>query len=164
MAREYEFKKIESLKEIRNSLEGIAESQKTSLEIEEKTLELQRKIFWIPFTTLLIVGLPVLFKFLSLIRRWFMKIFFVILILLFSIHSVYAGWVRGYWRRNKSGGYTWVRPHYRSNPDGYKWNNYGPSRSQWDYYNPWGRDYDNDGIPNYLDYDDDNDGIWDDWE
>jgi len=37
--------------------------------------------------------------------------------------------VRGYFRRNG----TYVMPHYRSNPDRYKWNNW----SSWGNYNPY---------------------------
>jgi len=72
----------------------------------------------------------------------------------------YAGWVRGYYRRDG----TYVRGHYRSNPDGIKWNNYGRSRSTSDLYNPYGRDSDRDGLPNYMDMDDNNNGIFDDFE
>lgn len=66
--------------------------------------------------------------------------------------------VRGYYRKDG----TYVRPHIRSSPDRYKWNNYGPSRSDSELMNPRSRDYDRDGTPNYLDRDDDNDGISDD--
>lgn len=49
--------------------------------------------------------------------------------------------VRGYWRNNG----TYVQPHYRSDPDGYRWNNWSSRgnsnpytgrrghRSWWDY-------------------------------
>ncbi len=59
---------------------------------------------------------------------------------------------------------TYVRPHVRSSPDSYKWNNYGPSRSSDQLMNPRTRDNDRDGIPNYQDRDDDNDGIRDDYD
>ena len=36
--------------------------------------------------------------------------------------NAFAGWVNGYYRKNG----TYVRGHYRSNPDGIKSNNYGP--------------------------------------
>lgn len=68
--------------------------------------------------------------------------------------------VKGYYR--KDGAY--VKPHIRSSPDSYKFNNYGPSKSQTQIINPKSRDNDNDGIPNYLDHDDDNDGIHDDYD
>ena len=74
--------------------------------------------------------------------------------------NAFAGMVRGYYRSNG----TYVQPHYRSNPDGYKWNNYGPSKSYSDRINPYGRDNDRDGTPNYLDTDDNNNGIHDDSE
>lgn len=55
-----------------------------------------------------------------------------------------------------------MRPHVRSSPDQYKWNNYGPSRNSNQLMDPQLRDNDRDGKPNYLDLDDDNDGIYDD--
>lgn len=67
-------------------------------------------------------------------------------------------YVKGYYRKDG----TYVRPHVRSSPDSYKWNNYGPSRNSNELMNPRIRDYDRDGIPNYQDYDDDNDRINDD--
>ena len=66
--------------------------------------------------------------------------------------------VKGYYRKDG----TYVRPHIRSSPDSYKSNNYGPSRNSNQLMNPQSRDYDRDGIPNYLDTDSDNDGIHDD--
>jgi hypothetical protein len=71
--------------------------------------------------------------------------------------DVYVG---GYYRKDG----TYVRPHVRSSPDGYKWNNYGPSRNSGELMNPRSRDYDGDGIPNYLDRDSDNDGTVDDYD
>ena len=67
-------------------------------------------------------------------------------------------YVNGYYRKDG----TYVRPHYRSAPDSHKWNNYGPSRTSNELLNPRLRDYDRDGVPNYLDMDDDNDGRHDD--
>ena len=58
--------------------------------------------------------------------------------------------VRGYRR----GDGTYVQPHYRSNI-------YGPSTNSWELLDPRSRDWDSDGIPNYLDDDDDNDGYSD---
>lgn len=69
--------------------------------------------------------------------------------------DVYVG---GYYRKDG----TYVRPHIRSSPDSYKWNNYGPSRHDSELLNPQNRDSDKDGSPNYLDLDDDNDGTGDD--
>lgn len=74
-----------------------------------------------------------------------------------SAEDVY---VRGYYRRDG----TYVRPHIRSAPDGYRWNNYGPSTDDSQLLNPWSRDWDSDGTPNYLDYDDDSDGYSDDYD
>ena len=75
--------------------------------------------------------------------------------------------VKGYYRKNG----TYVRPHYRSKPDGKKSNNYGsPSYQQRKQYQnsptlpTYKYDYDEDGIPNYLDKDSDNDGAWDDYD
>ena len=65
--------------------------------------------------------------------------------------------VKGYYRKDG----TYVRPHIRSSPDGIRSNNYGPSRSDHELMNPRSRDYDRDGVPNYLDSDSDNDGIVD---
>ena len=80
----------------------------------------------------------------------------------FTVTPAIAGdvYVDGYYRSDG----TYVRPHIRSAPDGIRSNNYGPSRSAYEHYNPYIRDYDRDGIPNYLDYDSDNDGIGDDYD
>jgi len=87
-------------------------------------------------------------------------IVFFIVILLIGIDLGYTEdvFVKGYYRRDG----TYVRPHIRSSPNRYKWDNYGPSKNSFELMNPQARDYDNDGIPNYLDYDDDNDGLYDD--
>ena len=90
-----------------------------------------------------------------------MKILFSILLLFVTASGVYADvYVNGYYRSDG----TYVRPHIRSSPDGYRWNNYGPSRNRYQLMNPRSRDNDRDGIPNYLDRDDDNDGIFDDYD
>lgn len=68
--------------------------------------------------------------------------------------------VKGYYRKNG----TYVRPHIRSSPDQYRWNNYGPSTNTYQLMNPGQRDWDRDGIPNYRDKDDDNDKITDDFD
>lgn len=44
----------------------------------------------------------------------------IILISFIMINLAEAGWVRGYYRRDG----TYVRPHYRTNPDGNPYNNY----------------------------------------
>jgi len=86
----------------------------------------------------------------------------VTIFLLSTLGVVLAGdvYVRGYYRRDG----TYVRPHIRSSPDNYRWNNYGPSRRSYELMNPRARDYDRDGTPNYLDMDSDNDGIADDFD
>lgn len=66
--------------------------------------------------------------------------------------------VRGYYRKDG----TYVRPHIRSSPDSYKSNNYGPSTNSYQLMHPRQRDWDRDRTPNYLDKDDDNDGVLDD--
>jgi hypothetical protein len=67
-------------------------------------------------------------------------------------------YVRGHYCKDG----TYVRPHIRSSPDSYRWNNYGPSRNDSELMNPRLRDNDRDSTPNYLDRDDDNDSILDD--
>jgi len=99
-----------------------------------------------------------------------MKILIIIALL---FHLILANcafarvYVEGYYRSDG----TYVRPHYRSDPDGFKWNNYGsPSYKQqkeWESYPvipSYQNDYDNDKIPNYQDYDDDNDALIDDFD
>lgn len=67
-------------------------------------------------------------------------------------------YVDGYYRNDG----TYVRPHVRSAPDSSRSNNYGPSQNSQQLTNPYQRDYDRDGTPNYLDRDSDNDGRNDD--
>ena len=88
------------------------------------------------------------------------KIILAICILSLMATTVWAGSVRGYYRKNG----TYVQPYQRSAPDGYKYNNYGPSTNSYDKINPYSRDSDKDGIPNYLDRDDNNDGKSDDYQ
>ena len=90
-----------------------------------------------------------------------MLLSFVVFLCIFLASTVVWArdvYVRGYYRSDG----TYVRPHVRSSPDAYRWNNYGPSQSDNELMNGRIRDYDGDGVPNYLDKDDDNDGIFDD--
>ena len=91
-----------------------------------------------------------------------LMMFAVVSVFLFTSVWAFAGdvWVDPYYRSNG----TYVRGHYRSAPDGQKWNNYGPSTSYTDRYSPYTRDWDGDGSPNYLDRDDDNDGVTDNYD
>lgn len=87
----------------------------------------------------------------------------VVLILIFGFTGIGFArdvHVKGYYRKDG----TYVRPHIRSSPNKYKWDNYGPSQSDDELLNPRSRDYDRDGTPNYLDRDDDNDNIYDDYD
>lgn len=68
--------------------------------------------------------------------------------------------VKGYYRKDG----TYVGGHTRSSPDNNKWNNYGPSKNEYERTSPYMRDSDRDGTPNYLDRDDNNDGRHDDFE
>jgi len=86
------------------------------------------------------------------------KILLVLLIAIFTTSLAYAGYVRGYTRSDG----TYVQGYWRSEPNNTKSDNYGPSKSSSDYYNPYNRDSDNDGISNMNDMDDDNDGKLDD--
>ena len=91
------------------------------------------------------------------------KLIVIVLAILLVIPSVLlAGDVRvkGYYRKDG----TYVRPHVRSSPDSYKWNNHGPSQNDNELMNPRSRDSDRDGIPNYQDRDDNNNGIQDDYD
>lgn len=85
----------------------------------------------------------------------FFIVFFLIINVLLISESI---WIKGYY---KSDG-TYVSGHYRSSPDKFKWNNYGPSQSSSELINYYERDYDSDGQPNTFDLDDDNDFIFDD--
>ena len=78
-------------------------------------------------------------------------------IILWASFNVFAEnvWVKDYYQSDNA----YVQLHYRSSPDSYKWNNYGPSQNTFELTNPRSRDYDRDGTPNYLNFDDDNDGI-----
>ena len=79
-------------------------------------------------------------------------------VVLLTTSVAFGGSVKGYTRKDG----TYVRGHERSSPNKYKWDNYGPSKKDSELTNPKSRDYDKDGIPNYLDKDDDNDGKSDD--
>jgi hypothetical protein len=89
-----------------------------------------------------------------------MKVFtYLAVILALITQSAFARdtQVRGYYRKNG----TYVQPHVRSAPDKVKWNNYG-SGSGTGYQPVRQRDRDRDGTPNYLDTDDNNNGVHDD--
>ena len=86
------------------------------------------------------------------------RFIFVVLSMFLFVSSAHAGWVKGYTRKDG----TYVNGYERSSPDQYKWNNYGPSTNSQERINPYIRDKDKDGIPNYLDKDDNNNGISDD--
>lgn len=71
--------------------------------------------------------------------------------------------VSGYFRSNG----TYVQPHVRTSPDSTRSNNYGRPSSYSNYqevHHPETRDYDQDGIPNISDMDDNNNGVLDDNE
>ena len=92
-----------------------------------------------------------------------MKRILLAVLFVFALCSItFAGWVNGYYRSNG----TWVNGYYRTDPDQYKWNNYGPAEpnNTLERYYPQTRDNDNDGIVNQYDMDDDNDGILDDYD
>lgn len=94
------------------------------------------------------------------------RLVIILIVLSFLIPAVSFAtdtYVRGYYRKDG----TYVQPYVRSAPDAYKWNNYGSKTYEersGGYSNPYSRDKDKDGIPNYLDTDDDNDGRHDDSE
>tara|TARA_R110000744_G_scaffold265102_1_gene379257 strand:+ start:155 stop:856 length:702 start_codon:yes stop_codon:yes gene_type:complete len=84
----------------------------------------------------------------------------------FALSSSAQVRVKGYYRKDG----TYVAPHVRSAPDGTKSNNYGPSSSS-PYYTgrgsvtpPSTRDSDGDGLANLYDWDDDNDGLGDNFD
>ena len=68
--------------------------------------------------------------------------------------------VNGYYRKDG----TYVAPHVRSSPDSDRGNNYGSSENSYQRTNPTTRDADHDGVPNYRDRDDNNNGISDNQE
>lgn len=91
------------------------------------------------------------------------KLILTAVFLLVMNSLAFCGYVQGYYRKDGS----YVGGYYRSDPDSSKSNNYGSkgkNDSDSDYSSPYSRDYDSDGTPNYLDYDDDNDGTMDDDE
>jgi len=89
-----------------------------------------------------------------------MKKLTLVMLLMFVTGSLFAGWVRGYYRSNG----TYVPGYYRADPDQYKYNNYGPAHNTLERYYPQMRDNDGDGLSNQYDMDDDNDGIFDDFD
>lgn len=93
-----------------------------------------------------------------------MKLLVVLVLSLFSFNSIANDvFVQGHMRNDG----TYVPAHTRSAPDSSRWNNYGaPSTQdrQEQQSNIYQRDYDSDRSLNQYDYDDDNDGVWDDNE
>lgn len=93
------------------------------------------------------------------------KIIFLLMILCFaSVSFAKDVYIKGYYKKNG----TYVKPHTRSAPNQYKWDNYGRDSGNKSYStpysSPYNRDYDKDGIYNQNDTDDDNDGVSDDDE
>jgi hypothetical protein len=56
---------------------------------------------------------------------------------------------------------TYVSPYAGLSADAFTGSNYGPSQNNSQLLNPLSRDYEHDGVPNYLSPDDDGDGIVD---
>ena len=90
------------------------------------------------------------------------SVILIVLLITVCISLVYAEdvYVRGYYRKDG----TYVQPYVRSSPNSEKWDNYGPSQDSYQLSNPRSRDYDSDGMPNYMDRDDDNDGYSDNYD
>lgn len=88
------------------------------------------------------------------------KLILAVCVLLLFVSTVSAEWVSGYYRRDG----TYVQGYQRSERNNTKEDNYGPSTNSYDRANPYLRDSDKDGIPNYLDRDDNNDGKSDDYK
>ena len=90
------------------------------------------------------------------------SVILIALLITVCISLVYAEdvYVRGYYRKDG----TYVQPYVRSSPNSEKWDNYGPSQDSYQLSNPRSRDYDSDGMPNYMDRDDDNDGYSDNYD
>lgn len=88
------------------------------------------------------------------------KIILAVSVLLLLATSVSAEWVNGYYRKDG----TYVQGYQRSERNSTKTDNYGPSTNYYDKSNPYLRDSDKDGIPNYRDRDDNNDGKSDDYQ
>lgn len=83
-----------------------------------------------------------------------MKTLIVLLGLMLAASQANAEWVNGYTRRDGS----YVQSHQRTAPDSQRGNNYGSGVGP-----GYSRDSDRDGIPNYRDRDDNNDGRSDDF-
>ncbi len=89
-----------------------------------------------------------------------MKIIAISMSLILSVMlNLYAKdvYIDGYYRKDG----TYVSPHIRSSPDSSRSNNYGPSNAPNELMNPKSRDNDRDGVPNFNDTDDNNNGISD---
>lgn len=83
-----------------------------------------------------------------------MKTLTVIIAAMLCASQANAEWVSGYTRKDGS----YVQSYQRTAPDGQQWNNYGSGVGP-----GYSRDSDRDGIPNYRDSDDNNDGRRDDY-
>ena len=92
------------------------------------------------------------------------KLLMAILIAVLCVPAFAQVQVRGYYRKDG----TYVAPHIRSAPNSTTSDNYGPSSSSPLYTGrgsvtpPSTRDSDGDGVANMFDFDDDNDGTFDD--
>lgn len=76
----------------------------------------------------------------------------------FVCATVFADvWVDSYYRRNG----TYVPGHWGLGPNENIRGHSGSGRFEFDPSNPDGPDFDGDGLPDYLDFDDDNDGYLD---
>ena len=96
------------------------------------------------------------------------KLILILIILLIGFSSTVRAkdiYIRGYNRKDG----TYVNPYIRKSPNTYKWDNYGrrnpnSTSTSYQYYSPYTRDNDRDGIWNQNDLDDNNNGILDDNE
>lgn len=90
-----------------------------------------------------------------------MKLLLIALIgLIFVQIEAHAEWVNGYFKGNG----TYVQGYQRADRNDTKTDNYGSSRGSYLNSAPSYRDSDHDGLPNYLDTDDNNNGRSDDNE
>ncbi|NTU94747.1 MAG: hypothetical protein HGA52_01755 [Bacteroidales bacterium] len=90
----------------------------------------------------------------------FMIVVGVIGISLVSSVSFADTYVKGYFRKNG----TYVQPHIKASRNTDKWDNYGPSKNNVQHMSPRTRENDQDGTPNFLDPDDNNNSNHDNYE